>query len=276
MRVCDLLEAAIPKLKAAGVNDGARDARVILRYVIGGKAGFLFPEAVLSREKSSFFLTLIEQRCDSQPVSQIIGKREFWGRDFIVSEETLDPRPDSELLIELALSPKRPNSILDLGTGTGCLLLTLLAETAGSVGQGVDISEAALAVARQNASKHGLSTRVTFRQSDWFQHVSGTFDLIICNPPYISEAELKTLKRDVRVWEPKIALSPGGDGLSVYRLLSKSLRKYLNPMGNVVLEIGESQAEKVCSFFTDAGFTHVEVFKDVNGKDRAIRISDCE
>ena len=272
MTLGELLNAATKKLALANIDGGVRDARILLRHVLGEKSGALDPEAEVSPEQSGLFTKLIEQRCQHQPVSQILGKREFWGRAFSVSKDTLDPRPESELLIELALERTAPSRILDLGTGTGCLLLTLLAEIREATGVGVDISDAALRVAQENADQLGLSNRAAFLQGDWLEPVSEQFDLIICNPPYISEAEMSELQRDVVDWEPHIALSPGGDGLAIYRMLAVSLPQYLSPNGSVILEIGESQAAQVSSLFDATGSFDVEVFKDINGKDRAVRL----
>jgi len=189
---------------------------------------------------------------------------------FVLGAENTPPDPE-RLLTEAELDRFR-SMVLDLGTGTGCLLLTILAECPDAVGIGTDISQAALSVAAQNASSLQLTDRTTLIESDWFSQVEGSFDLIVSNPPYISAKEMDELQRDVRDWEPHEALTPGGDGLDAYRTTSKGLNKHLNGGGTAIFEVGAMQAADVMDLFVNAGFKDVKAIKDLNGKDRTIMV----
>ena len=270
MTVAEALKLAVTRLKAASVSEPIRDARKILRTILGPSNSNLDPEQILSVEQACQFDISIDERARFRPVSKIIGKREFWGREFQVTNDTLDPRPDSELIIEIALRPPTPKTILDLGTGTGCLLITLLAEFGDASGTGVDISQNALAVARENAAGLGVSERAEFLRSDWFEHVSGVFDLIVCNPPYISETELLQLDRDVKEWDPKLALCSGEDGLEAYRTISLALGDHLASGGRAIFEIGHKQGMDVREILCCSGFDEAEIVHDINGKARAV------
>lgn len=272
MTVTEALSEAVARLAAAKVDGGSTDARKLLRFVLGAENTPPDPERLLTEAELDRFRSIINRRSKHQPVAQIIGKREFWGREFKVTKDTLDPRPDSELIIECVLELDKPRSVLDLGTGTGCLLLTILAECPDAVGIGTDISQAALSVAAQNASSLQLTDRTTLIESDWFSQVEGSFDLIVSNPPYISAKEMDELQRDVRDWEPHEALTPGGDGLDAYRTTSKGLNKHLNGGGTAIFEVGAMQAADVMDLFVNAGFKDVKAIKDLNGKDRTIMV----
>jgi release factor glutamine methyltransferase len=204
-------------------------------------------------------------------VAQITGQRAFWGRQFRVTAEVLDPRPETECLIEAALA-LRWSRVLDLGTGSGCILLTLLAERKSATGLGTDISAAALAVARGNAAGLGLASRAEFRLADWWQGVEGRFDLIVANPPYIAAAEMADLAPEVRLWEPAGALSPGGDGLAAYRALAAGALEHLGPGGHMLLEIGPSQGRAVPALLAQSGLDGAEVLPDLDGRDRVVRV----
>jgi len=266
-----LLRRATTTLTIAGVPDPQRDARRLLAFALGVSVDrlVLAMDGHPSNEVAGKFLEVIERRIARQPVSQIVGEREFYGRAFRVTSDVLDPRPDTETLIDCAL--EQPfQRVLDLGTGSGCILLTLLAEKTGTSGVGVDISEAALGVARDNAEVLGLKEATEFQQSDWFSAVSGTYDLIVSNPPYISEVEMETLEPEVREWEPVEALSPGGDGLSAYRSIAKSAASFLTQGGHLVVEIGFEQAASVSAILEKAGFHDIVVKRDLNGHDRVV------
>ncbi len=270
MKVAQALGDAVAQLAAARVEGAAGDARKLLRHVLGSENLSPDPETLLTDDQLKLFNAMITQREEHRPVAQIIGKREFWGREFKVTKDTLDPRPDSELIIQCALEREKPNSVLDLGTGTGCLLLSILAECPEARGVGSDLSDAALSVARENAVRLDMIDRVDLIKSDWFSEITGHFDLIVSNPPYISDAEMKELQPDVRDWEPHMALTPGGDGLDAYRIIAGGLDQRLNEGGTGIFEIGATQAADVIALFLKAGFKSVEAFKDLNGKDRAI------
>ncbi len=265
------LSAAIPVLAAAGVADPARDARRLLAHAMGIAADrmTLHLGDALDKVQAAAFAAAIARRAARQPVSQIIGTRAFYGRDFRVTRDTLDPRPETECLIAAALD-LRFSRVLDLGTGTGCILLTLLAERPEATGLAVDLSKAALAVAQKNARALGVAARARFRVSDWFAAVDGQFDLIVSNPPYIAAAEMPQLTPEVRDWEPHLALTPGGDGLAAYRVIAAGAGARLEAGGCVIVEIGPGQAAAVMDIFGQAGFAQLMPGHDLDGRDRLV------
>lgn len=271
MRAQHALVLGTRALKEAGIDGASTDARYLLAHALGLSPDRLIlvlqdemPEGAGER-----FDAAIAARVTHRPVAQITGRRLFWGREFRVTQDTLDPRPETEILIEAALSAPF-SRVLDLGTGTGCIALTLLAERPEARGLATDLSEAALAVARDNAERLGLSDRIEFRRSDWFASVGETFDLIVSNPPYIAEDEMAGLAPDVRDWEPHAALTPGGDGLDAYRAIAAGAAAHLAPGGRIGLEIGPTQAEAVCQMLRQGGFPAPEVLRDFDGRDRCI------
>ena len=207
-------------------------------------------------------------RLARQPVSQIRGWRHFWNHRFIVTPDVLDPRPDTETLVAHALQDPFAR-VLDLGTGSGAILISLLAARPGASGTGTDLSLAALAVAEANARAIGVAA--TFLQCDWFQGVSGRFDLIVSNPPYIAAAEMAALDPEVRDWEPHLALTPGGDGLGAYRAITAGAGHHLEPGGRLMVEIGPTQGDAVAGMFAVAGLGDIAVLPDLDGRDRVVR-----
>ncbi len=215
------------------------------------------------------FLDFISRRAAREPVSLILGRRAFWTHDFHVTSAVLDPRPDTETLVEAALNVPFTR-VLDLGTGSGCILLSLLSERPKASGLGVDCSDAALEVAQINRAEMALDRRATLIRSDWFSEVSGQFDLIVSNPPYITAEAFDALAPEVRDHEPKIALTPGGDGLGAYRIITVQALDYLAPGGHLMVETGFDQAVTVEALFKAAGFAEIRSIRDINGKDRVI------
>lgn len=270
-RAQDALRAGIARLTEAGLADAPRDARRLLAHALG-----VAPERLtlalhdpITPDQQAAFDAGIAARAARQPVSQIIGSRLFWGLEFRVTRDTLDPRPETEILVEAAL--EQPFlKLLDLGTGTGCILLSLLKAMPFATGLGTDLSEAALAVAQDNADRLGLAARAQFRRSDWFAEVPGRFDLIVSNPPYIAADEMAGLDPDVRDWEPHAALTPGGDGLDPYRAIALGAFSRLMPGGRILLEIGPTQGEAVSAFLAAQGFEGISVRKDWDGRDRVV------
>lgn len=265
------LAIAQKRLAAAGVEDAGRDARRLMEHALGLERGrlVLHLEDPLDPAAAGRFAAAIDAREARQPVAQIIGSRAFWGRDFRVTSDVLDPRPETEGVVEAAL--EAPYSrILDLGTGSGCLLLTCLAERPDARGLGTDISEAALAVARGNAQALGLADRAGFQRANWCEGLTGTFDLIVSNPPYIGLAELATLTPEVRDWEPAGALSPGADPLAAYRCIAAGLGAALAPRGRVIVECGAGQGTTVAAIFAGAGLVGTEIRPDLEGRDRVV------
>jgi release factor glutamine methyltransferase len=213
------------------------------------------------------------QREQGKPVAKILGYREFYGRHFITTNDTLDPRPDSETLIEAVLKqikPDQPCHILDLGTGTGCLLITLLCERPDATGVAVDSSPPALTVARKNAYALGVMDRIQFVESDWTQKLDGLFDIVVSNPPYIATHEIDGLAVDVKQYDPMAALDGGPDGLESYRLIIGDLSRILKPGGLAAFEVGHTQAHQVGELLTTYRFKNVTFAKDIAGIDRVV------
>lgn len=265
------LRPAIDALTAAGVADPAGDARRLFAWAYEQGASAAEPQDrdapnATTRAK---FDAAIAARCRRQPVSQITGQRAFWRHDFVVTPDVLDPRPDTETLVEQALA--LPFSrVLDLGTGSGCILLSLLAERPQARGVGVDLSERALQVARTNAARLGVADRVDWVVSDWCAGVAGQFDLIVSNPPYIAAEEMPGLDPEVREHEPAMALTDGADGLTAYAAIAAAAPDHLLPGGHLMVEIGPTQAEAVAALFAQAGFDAIVVHRDLDGRDRVV------
>jgi release factor glutamine methyltransferase len=271
VRAQDALRLAVPRLAAAGVEDGARDARVLLAHALGVAPDRLtlhLPDEMTEPQAASYE-EAIRARTARQPVAQIIGTRLFWGLQFRVTSDTLDPRPETETLVAEALTQPFLK-ILDLGTGTGCILLSCLKGMPIARGVGVDFSEAVLKVAELNSTKLGLMSRARFLRSDWFSAVTGAFDLIVANPPYIAAAEMPGLAPEVRDWEPHLALTPGGDGLGAYRVIARGAGPRLMPGGRLLVEIGPTQGAVVSAMFARSGFSEIRVLPDLDGRDRVV------
>lgn len=268
MRLSDAQAEGAGLLAAAGIAGAARDADRILAWVLEIEPGALrvTDDRPLTEDEAARYRRGIAARALHQPVAQIVGYRDFWAHRFKVTRDTLDPRPETEALVEAALTLSW-RSVLDLGTGTGAILISLLAARPGSRGTGTDISDAALDVARHNARKIGVDAR--FRRADWFEAVDGQFDLIVSNPPYIARSEMAGLAPDVRDWEPGLALTDGGDGLSAYRAIAAGSRAHLAPGGQVLVEIGAGQGSDVAGIFAAVG-ARVSVLPDLDGRDRVV------
>jgi release factor glutamine methyltransferase len=271
VRAVEALAPAVARLKAAGVDGAGRDARILLAHALGlapDRLTLHLPDEMTKPQAASFEAAILA-RASRQPVAQIIGRRLFWGHWFRVTRDTLDPRPETETLVAAAL--EQPfQKILDLGTGTGCVLLSCLKGMPGAMGVGVDISISALEVAMENSSSLGVTGRARFLQSDWFSAVTGVFDLIVSNPPYIAADEMAHLAPDVRDWEPHLALTPGGDGLEAYRVIARSAGSRLMPGGRLLVEIGPTQGPSVAALFAKAGLDGVRILPDLDGRDRVV------
>ncbi|MEK0163851.1 peptide chain release factor N(5)-glutamine methyltransferase [Phaeobacter sp. A36a-5a] len=270
------MAAAAARLRAAGVPDPARDARILLAHaarIEASRVTLIAPED-LAPEIAERYEQLIALRAIRVPVSQLIGEREFYGRRFKVSGDVLDPRPETETLIEAALA--EPFSrVLDLGLGSGCILVTLLAEQRAATGVGVDLSEAACLQASANAVLHRVEARAEILRSDWFSAVEGKFDLIVSNPPYIALDEMSELSDEVRAHEPEMALTDGGDGLGAYRTIAADLGDHLAAGGRVFLEIGPTQGRAVSDLLLSAGLKEVRILPDMDGRDRVVCGRSC-
>lgn len=262
---------ATARLRAAGVPDPARDARLLLAHaasVDAARITLMTPEEI-APEIGERYEQLIALRAVRVPVSQLIGAREFYGRSFRISRDVLDPRPETESLIEAALA--EPYSrVLDLGVGSGCILVTLLAERSDAQGVGVDLSEAACLQASANAVQLGVAGRAQIVQSDWFENVDGRFDLIVSNPPYLAQAEMTDVAPELALYEPAIALTDGADGLTAYRVIAAQAQGYLTAAGRVLVELGWRQGADVAEIFMQAGWGSVVILPDLDGRDRVI------
>ena len=263
------------RLKQAGLPTPELDARLMVRGATGASEIEMIrePGAFISPEEEVLLAGYEKRRLAGEPVSRILGRREFWGLDFAVTPAVLDPRADSETLVAAALDLLRGVAgprILDLGTGTGCLLLAVLSERPDAQGLGVDISGAALDVARANAAALGLAARAGFVMADWTAGVDGVFDLVLSNPPYIVSTGIAALDAGVRDHDPRLALDGGADGLDAYRALARALPPVLAPRGHAVVELGFGQADAVTALFEAAGLCVAHVVSDLGGVPRAL------
>ena len=267
-----LLAEARDILEAADVEDSRLDARLLLQHATGLRHDEIIAEPALIVEPptAQLFFDLVMRRAAHEPVSRILGSREFFGRVFKVTPAVLDPRSDTETVIEACLTLPRPKRILDLGTGSGILCVTLLAEFPDAAGVAVDVSDAALAVARANAKSMGVADRLELVHSSWFSAVEGKFDLIVSNPPYIPSRDISGLDVDVRHHDPHVALDGGSDGLGPYREISAKAAGHLNPQAHVMVEIGAGQAYDVTSIFGGHRFSPAGQWLDLGGHVRAL------
>ena len=271
MKVQELLIASQAKLRECGISDPIRDARLLLADCLELRTQNLnlLNDSYISEIKISKFRRMVKERCKRKPVSKILGYRSFWGRDFEINENVLDPRGDTETLIELIIDCKFEN-MLELGTGSGAIAITVLAERPEVTCVATDISEYALKTASTNSKRHGVESRLKLLHSNWFEKISGSFDVIVSNPPYISSEEYAQLSAEVVKYDPKISLTLGGDGLEAYReILSQALEK-LSKNGHIFLEIGYTQANAVGHLFRESGFQQIKVHKDLGSRDRVI------
>lgn len=275
------LDQATARLRSSGIPAPRQEAKLLLGRVLGEDARQLLArgDTELAADQLSAFMELIERRCDRVPLSHLLGRREFWSLEFSVNADVLDPRPDSETIVEAALAQlaardhdwrARAWRILDLGTGSGCLLLALLHECENAVGLGVDRSEAALAVARSNAQGLGLASRANFQAGDWAAGLNRRFDLVVSNPPYIATGAIAGLMPEVAKHEPRLALDGGADGLDAYRQIAPQVPRLLEPGGVVLLEIGAGQAGDVGKILAGAGVRVAAARADLAGRERVL------
>ncbi len=263
-----LLDNAIVRLRAAGIESPRLEARLLLAHAMGVTqediiAGRVAPDtAALARLTAA-----LARREAREPLAYILGKREFWSLDFAVGPGVLIPRPESETLIESALQefpvPGASLRVLDLGTGTGCLLIAFLKEHGQANGVGVDISDEALAWAHKNVQAHGLANRTRLIRGNWAEGIEGRFDVIFCNPPYVANAARALLDHEVARHEPEIALAGGPDGLEAYRQLAPQIREHLDSHGKAFVEVGKGQAADVVAIFRASAFDVLRIASDL-------------
>jgi release factor glutamine methyltransferase len=252
-----ILDEAAARLREAGVESPRSEARLLLAHAMGIPREDIISGAVTPDDAALVrFRDAVARRCAREPFAYIVGRREFFSLDFAVGKGVLIPRPESELLVEEALGrfPRGDENlrVLDLGTGTGCLLLAFLAQRAQAEGLGIDMSEAALGYARRNAQQLGLANRARFLRGDWGESVAGRFDVIFINPPYIKTAEIEMLAPEVAAHEPARALDGGKDGLDCCRKIAPALAELMSAKGCALVEIGEGQVEAASTIFEDS------------------------
>ena len=270
-----VLAEASNELKEISGSNSIREARILLEFVLKNQEKFLNTNHNISNNDFIIFQRLIKKRLKFQPISQIIGERYFWKNKFFINSDVLDPRPDTETLIEHTLSFGSFFNILDLGTGSGCIILSLLDEYNAAMGIGVDKSKKALNVAKKNAELLNLNDRVKFQLGNWCDGLDNKFDLIVSNPPYISEKEILGLSNDVINWEPRIALTPEGDGLGAYKNIINGVKNILIPNGRIIFEIGHAQGNEVSNLLKSNNFKEINIVKDLNNKDRVVSALWC-
>ncbi len=278
MKISEILTEARAILTKSGVENVGLDSTILLSHALSlSKEQIIFnPERKINEKEQSKFFELILRRSKREPLSHIIENREFFGKNFFVNSSVLDPRPDSETLIELIFEIFSNHSqnleILEIGTGSACLITTTLNYFINSSGIGLDISEKALEVAQKNIKNHQLESRLKLIQSDLFSELRNgeKFDLIISNPPYIPSSDIKNLQEEVRGFEPIIALDGGIDGMDFYRKISQEARYFLKKDGKIALEIGQNQGEPIREIFLEKDFQLIAAKNDLSGIERSL------
>lgn len=274
----EVFARGVAALREAGIDTPALDAAVLLGYVTSQP-----PEAVLmdrgasvTASEAALYSALVRKRCERTAVSRLVGVREFYSRTFRVTDDVLDPRPETEVLVEHALrclkGLRKPPAVLDVGTGSGAIAVTVAAEIPSARVTATDISMAALAVARNNAARQGVEERIRFVQADLLEpfRFGGRFDVILSNPPYVSWAQFENLPQEVRGGDPGTALVSGPEGLEFYAPLAAASRNLLVPGGSLMVEVGDGQDAAVAAILKGAGFRDVRVVKDLAGRGRVV------
>jgi len=275
--VMPLLETATGLLSGCTIDTARLDSEILLAHILKCETPQLFTyTAMVTEAELLAFNTLIARRMTLEPIAYLTGNQSFWTLDFKVNEHVLIPRPDTETLVETVLARSKSQAnpyILDLGTGSGCIVLSLLSELADAVGVGIDVSIDALNVAVENSVLNNLQSRVSFVESNWFDAVGmpeSGFSVIVSNPPYVRSDEMPTLMVDVRDFEPAGALDGGPDGLIPYRHIIDQAGGFLRPDGLLAVELGIGQADDVAALFEEAGFEEVQKTADLAGVERVV------
>ncbi|MHB2267878.1 peptide chain release factor N(5)-glutamine methyltransferase [Aliihoeflea sp. PC F10.4] len=276
--LAEAIRRAREKLEAAGLDSAALDARLIVEHVTGTTRLDLIarPDMQIPEAHGDEIEAMLARRIAREPVHRILGEREFYGLRMTLSAQTLEPRPDTETLVEAVLPFARERAgagrcrVLDLGTGTGAILIALLAHVPEATGLAADISGDALETAARNADLNGVAARFETVQSDWFSSISGRFDLIVSNPPYIASSDVETLAAEVRIYDPQRALDGGDDGLDCYRAIARKAADHLTRAGRVAVEIGYDQKDVVSDLFGRHGFICREARQDLGKNDRVL------
>lgn len=276
--VGEALDILTKEFAVKGIETPKLDARVLIAHIlhVDPYKVMMHPEEPISDAVLQRIADFGMRRLNNEPVSRIVGVRDFWNFSLDIGKDTLDPRSDTETIVEAALSKlchkdTRTRSILDIGTGSGCIILALLKEIPEAVGLGIDIIPGAVLIAEHNAAKLGLRDRVKFQSVDLNNFIpEEKFDLVVSNPPYVALREFEELAPEVRKYDPKIALVAGEDGLELYRQVANKMQDFLMSTGAIFLEIGKGQAEDVNNIFFEKGFELVQIYKDLAGIDRVL------
>jgi release factor glutamine methyltransferase len=283
LTIAEALREASTALRVAGLAEPRREAGSLLSHVVGRDSAFLITHAdeTLDGGARDSFRAAVARRAAGEPFQYIAGRQEFYGLEFEVTPDVLIPRPETELLVETALELLRGAEaplLCDVGTGSGCVAVALLHARADARGLALDVSPPALAVAARNAARHGVGGRLQFIVSDCFDalgagaHEGARFDLVASNPPYVVEADVEGLQREVREHEPRVALTPGGDGLSLIRRLVAESPRFLKPGGHLVMEIGFGQREQVAALVDPEVWALLGVHEDLQGIPRTVAL----
>lgn len=258
-----------------GVSSPRLEARMIFAFLLNQSQSEVGTNSILSVEQQALLSKILQRRQNREPLDKILGYRDFYKHSFIVDNNVLSPRPDSEILVEEAIklaASEKATSILEFGVGSGCLILSILSDCPQLKGYGIDKSEKALSIAQKNAECLNLLTRITLKQGDYFSplDINEKFSLIISNPPYISSGDIASLDSEVKNFDPLMALDGGADGLDHYRRLAVISKPLLRENGHILLEIGQGQEDDVCNIFAAKGFTTQKIVCDLSGIQRCI------
>ena len=268
------LGTATAELRAAGIDAPRRDARLLMQHALRLSSEALLADdrLPLGEDEAGRLTALVHRRAAREPIAYLTGRREFWSLEFAVDRSALVPRPESETLVEAVLdrAPRLPAHprLLDLGTGTGCLLVALLSELPGAVGLGIDVSTSAVSLARANAHRHGLGKRASFAVADWGAALAARFDVVVSNPPYVATPELASLAPEIARHEPRTALAGGADGYECYRRLAPQIARLLASGGLAAIELGAGMADEVRSLFAASGLLEIGRRRDLSGIER--------
>ena len=258
-----------------GIETPELDARIILKEVLSLndkdlilKESFDIPEEVIEK-----IIKIESRRLNGEPISKIFKKRDFYNSTFVISHDVLDPRPETELIVEIAnnyINKNEVKNILDLGTGSGCILLSILKENRMINGLGIDLSKEAISIAKQNSKKLNLETQSNFLVSNWMSSVNYKYDLVVSNPPYIASEDIKKLSKSVKIYDPILSLDGGDDGLNSYRLIASDLKRIISMNALIIIEIGYNQSLQVIDIFKKNDFKLIKKYNDINGLDRVL------
>ena len=258
-----------------GIETPELDARIILKEVLSldDKDLILKESLDISNEMIEKIIAIESRRLNGEPISKIFKKRDFYNSTFLISNDVLDPRPETELIVEIAnnyINKNEVKNILDLGTGSGCILLSILKENKMINGLGIDLSKDAISIAKQNSKKLNLETQSNFLVSNWMNSVNYKYDLVVSNPPYIASEDIKKLSKSVKIYDPILSLDGGEDGLNSYRLIASDLKRIISMNALIIIEIGYNQSLEVIDIFKKNDFKLIKKYNDINGLDRVL------